>query len=379
MNSFALAAIVFLAMVGPVAAQPQGGDWNAFNRSELESLIATLGKGSPNYDPARPPYAVFDWDNTSVFLDVEEATLVYQLDTLGFAATPALLDQALRTKIPNDSAILALIDDVVESYSWLYLRLRAGASAKELSGKPHHLNFRAKFLRLYQVLEEKHGPEVAYPWMPYRFSGMTAEQVRSVTREAVAWQLRQPIGSIEWESPKKLAGKAGVTSATWRNGLRLYPEMQGLYRSLRKAGFDVWICTASFAEGIGEVSSSLQFGYGNPASRVIGLQLETDDQGRFRPVNKAEITYAQGKTQAIERLLVAKYGAGPALVAGDSDGDVSMLTAFADTKVSLILEIQQRPDSPIGELVNRARLQRGKPGSRYLVQKRDEKTGRLLP
>ena len=71
------------------------GNWDAFNREQLDRMIATYGKFGPNYNPARPPYVVFDWDNTTIFLDIEEAALIYQLREIvaGRVTRVADLDQ----------------------------------------------------------------------------------------------------------------------------------------------------------------------------------------------------------------------------------------------------------------------------------------------
>ena len=108
-------------------------NWDGFNKAQIEKFLATYGKGSPNYNPAKPPYAVFDWDNTMVFLDVEEATFIYQLENLRFAMTPAQMDKALRMEVPkgnfvkdyNNAAgepvnIDLVVPDAVESYTWIY-------------------------------------------------------------------------------------------------------------------------------------------------------------------------------------------------------------------------------------------------------------------
>ena len=55
------------------------GNWDPFNKKQIENLINQFGKASKSYNPEKPPYVVFDWDNTSIFLDIEEATLGYQL------------------------------------------------------------------------------------------------------------------------------------------------------------------------------------------------------------------------------------------------------------------------------------------------------------
>ncbi len=340
--------------------------WSSRNRERLELLLEHPSQGN---------YAVFDWDNTCVFLDVEEATLVYQLDRICFAAEPDCMMEALRQGVPQeDEVVVAHLQDIDESYRWLWPRyngLFQYGSHESVEGSPAHHNFRAKLLNLYAYLEHNHGAEVAYTWMPFRYAGMTAQQVRKVTAEAVRWQLQQPIETVRWQSAGD--GRTGAVSVEWRSGLRLLPEIQSLHRALLSAGVDVWVCTASFVEGIREIASSEEFGYGLSPERVIGLQLEEDAQARFLPCRKvgSEITYAEGKTEAVRRILHSRYGRGPILVAGDSNGDAPMLRDFEDTRLSLIIDTNRPTDTPIGELATLAR--EGHP--RYLLQSRDEVNG----
>ena len=63
-------------------------NWDPFNQERIGNLIKTCGNEGPSWNAIKPPYAVFDWDNTSVFLDIQEATLVYQLENLIFRVTP---------------------------------------------------------------------------------------------------------------------------------------------------------------------------------------------------------------------------------------------------------------------------------------------------
>jgi len=83
----ALAATGCASLVPSASTTLSPGHWDAFNRAQIEGLIASLGKASPGYSAAKPPYVVFDWDNTSVFLDIEETSLIYQLENLVFSAT----------------------------------------------------------------------------------------------------------------------------------------------------------------------------------------------------------------------------------------------------------------------------------------------------
>src|SRR4051812_15080809 len=52
--------------------------WALRNRHHIEALLARNGLTSPSYSAEKRPYAVFDWDNTSIMNDTEEALFMYQ-------------------------------------------------------------------------------------------------------------------------------------------------------------------------------------------------------------------------------------------------------------------------------------------------------------
>ena len=394
-------AAMLLALTGGAPAQPAdrlvSGHWDPFNRSRLQSLIDDCGRRNPSYDARKPPYAIFDWDNTSVFLDMEEAVMVYQLQNLVYALTPAQLDQALRRQVPSSDFkaqyhnldgqsvnIEKIVPDIIESYSWLfrnYRGLQGELSLEEVRKSPHYLNFISKMRYLYDALEDSFSAQVAFPWIILQFGGMTPEQLRQLTANTVEWQSHQPIGEVCWTSPASLPGRAGVVTVKWKNGLRLLPEMQDLYHRLREGGFDVWVCTASLVDIIREVSSNPKFGYNNRADQVIGLELERDESGTLKPEFRHgyEVTYGPGKTTAIRRFLVARYGYGPTLVGGDSGGDVDMMQDFADTRLVLIINLLRDPGSVMGKLSAQASQTYGNPRAKFLLQGRDDNTGQFVP
>ncbi|RZL99709.1 MAG: haloacid dehalogenase-like hydrolase [Variovorax sp.] len=371
--------------------------WDDFNRAQIQALIAELGRGAAGYDAARPPYVVFDWDNTSIFLDIEEAVLIYQLEHLAFGATPAQLDTALRRNIPktdflpahNNAAGAAVnIDriapDIVASYTWLRANHVGSGGTQTLAQvrqSPHYTAFVAKVRYLYEAIGDTFDHDTAYPWVTYLFAGMTEAQVRALTVETVDWQLREPIGKVTWTSPAGLPGQAGVVSVSWKNGLRLQPEMQALYAAFRTGGFDVWVCSASFVDVIREISSNPAFGYGNPPERVLAMELERDERGVIQPEYRRgrDQTQGPGKTKTIRRFLVSKYGYGPCFVAGDSEGDQNMLADFADTRKALIVNRLRDPKTDIGRFSALAVRGHGDPGTRYLLQGRDDNTGEWVP
>ena len=404
-----LAALLCAALLGgcaqtppatPATTQTQGASrladrhWDSFNKSQIEKLIAGHGKSSASYDAKRPPYAVLDWDNTMVFLDVEEATLIYQLENLRLAMTPEQLAGALRMSVPktdfvkgyNNAAgapvnIDRVADDAVDSYRWIYANY-AGMKGKlplaEIRKNPHYTNFVTKVRYMYEAIGDSFDVSVAYPWVLYLFTGMNESQIRQLVNETLAWQQTQPIEKVKWTSPAALPGKAGVVSVSWKNGLRLLPEMQDLIHALRDAGIDTWICTASFVDVIKEISSNPAYGYDNPADRVIGMELERDANGivqtEFR--NGYAQTQQKGKTQAIERFLVSRYGYGPIFVAGDSEGDMNMMQDFVDTQLVLIINRLKGKD--IATLSKQAVASYGQPDARILLQGRDDNTGQFI-
>jgi len=385
----AFAASGCASIVQPIAA----GQWDGFNRAQIDALIARRGKGSPGYDPARPPYAVFDWDYTSVFLDIEEAALIHQLENLVFGATPAQLELALRKNIPardfvpeyNNAAgqpvnIERIVPDIVASYTWLYQNysgLKGSQSLASVKQSPHHQAFVTKLRYLYEAIGDTFDHDTSYPWVTYLFVGMKEAQVRQLTADTVAWQLTQPIAKVKWTSPAELPGRAGVVSVSWKNGLRLVPEMQGLYATFRDAGFDVWVCSASFVDVIKEISSNPAFGYNNPPERVLAMELERDAAGVIQAEFRRgyDQTQGPGKTSNIKRFLVSRYGYGPAFVAGDSEGDQNMMADFADTQKVLIVNRLRSPKTDIGKFSALAVQNYGKNDTRYLLQGRDDNSG----
>ena len=405
-----LAALISAAMLGGCASGPNSTasassqsqsavkladrNWDSFNKAQIEKLIATYGKTSPNYNPAKPPYAVFDWDNTMVFLDVEEATLIYQLENLRFAMTPEQMDKALRMSVPktnfvkdyNNAAgqpvnIDLAVPDAVDSYRWIYANykgMKGTLSLEEIKKNPHYTNFVTKVRYMYEAIGDTFDVSVAYPWVLYLFTGMNESQVRGMVNETLAWQKTQPIEKVKWTSPASLPGKAGVVSVSWKNGLRVMPEMQDLFKAFRDAGIDVWVCTASFVDVIKEISSNPAYGYNNPADRVIGMELERDANGIIQTEFRKGYAQTQqkGKTEAINRFIVPKYGYGPIFVAGDSEGDMNMMQDFSDTKLVLIVNRLKGKD--IIKLSKQAFDSYGKPDATVLLQGRNDNTGEFV-
>jgi len=99
-------------------------------------------------------------------------------------------------------------------------------------------------------------------------------------------------------------------------------------------------------------------GFGLPADRVYGLCFVDGEKiiAQFDPQYKQPIK--ESKVDCIKAYMAPTYGnTGPVLVAGDSNGDVPMLTAFPDMKHGLIIDVGRSETSAIGQLATLARME----------------------
>ena len=328
------------------------GNWDPFNYQRLKWLIESFRFSGH--------YAVFDWDNTSVFLDTEEAAFNYALEH-----ELLVLDEAvLRAGVPSDFF-------APEFNNAAGQRVNVDMVVADVLANRSRVNVRAKMRYLYEALDGTFGAPVSYPWLAFQFSGLTPSEVREITRKTLEWQLSEPVSQVRWTSED---GPAGVVSVHWKNGLRLVAEVENLYRSLQAAGIDVWVCTASLGELIRPAAAR----YGVPPERVIGMELALED-GRFVPRFQPgyQATFGPGKSWAIRQFLAPRYGRGPVLVAGDSQGDKDMLRDFPDMKIGLIFNLLKPQSTEIGGLARVAVESRRQAEPRYLLQGRDENTGEL--
>ncbi len=69
-------AMFLIANVAVVSAAGQvltPGKWAPNTYKSMQKLIDENGVKSPAYNSAKKPYVVFDWDNTAIMNDTEEA------------------------------------------------------------------------------------------------------------------------------------------------------------------------------------------------------------------------------------------------------------------------------------------------------------------
>ncbi len=382
--------------VAPVMQALDPGRWSVFNCTELNSLMQTVGKASKAYNPSKKPYAVFDWDNTCIMNDCQESLLVYQIDHLAFKLTPAEFAEVIRTGVPNGAfkveagfkntdgkAVLMedIADDVDAGYRWIYANYKGFAGAmtlEQIQATEQFKDFRAKLRYMFEAILESHPIEVGYKWVIYLYKNMTPIELQALAEASNDYNLGEAMRKTKLLSSEKIPGKAGQVAVNHFYGLRIYSEIVNLMNTLRSNGFDVYISTASIDDVVRVFAGNPKYGYNVPAENVIGLRLEMQD-GKYTNVYRKDwmFNWGPGKTVGIQRELVARKGYGPALVAGDSDGDAWMLKDFVDTKIGLI--VNRVKTGEIGERSKSAAAEIGKHGARYILQGINENTGLFMP
>ena len=105
------------------------------------------------------------------------------------------------------------------------------------------------------------------------------------------------------------------------------------YNALRRAGITPYICSASLEWLVEALACDPENGLGMAPEEVFGVRFS---DGGYDPAYVQP--FKEGKVACIDSLIAPLHGgAQPVLVAGDSSGDVAMLTAYPDMKVGLIM------------------------------------------
>lgn len=377
-----------------VVTRLDAGRWAQATHDRIQAVIARYGRGSRGYDGKRKPYAVFDWDNTCIMNDCEEALMLYQIDHLAYKLTPDEFAAVLRQGVPAgpfnkdylnvDGKPVLLEDiaaDVEADYRFLHAAYSGLAGSQSLDAvrqTEQFKDFRAKLYFMYVAICDSHPIEIGYKWIIYFYANMTPAELQKLAEASNDFNLGDALRKVRYESSRTLPGRAGVVATSHFHGIRISSEIANLMNTLRDNGIDVYVSTASIDDVVRVFAGLPKYGYGVPPENVIGLRLNMRD-GRYTSQYRDgwHFNWGPGKTVGIRNELAAKKGYGPILVAGDSDGDAWMLKDFADTRISLV--VNRLKKGPIGELSQLAAGSRGEAKARYLLQGRDENTGNWQP
>lgn len=351
-------------------------------QNAIENLLARHGSENEDYRADKKPFAVFDWDNTSIIGDVEEALLYYIITHLAFKMDPDELVGVIKKNVPVDNFdekfnnldgepvnIDLLASDIQESYGKLYgtaKSLGGDIDLEDLVDTNVYKEFTSKMFYRYKAVRARSDAREDYCWMSFLLTNYTSEEVYNLCQEAFAYVKKETPRRVNFISPD-IETSAGRVEISIFVGLGDIDEMAKLYKDLEVNGIDVYIVSASFIDIVRAFATSGANAYGFDKDKVLGLRLEKDKDGKIIPSLDPVYspTLKEGKVETINNLIKNPNNYGPIMVGGDSDGDYAMLTRFDQTELGLII------DRDIGGKINDLKALALEGDGKYHLQARD--------
>ncbi|MBP5636021.1 MAG: haloacid dehalogenase-like hydrolase [Bacteroidales bacterium] len=327
-----LFSLLLLLSCAPVMER---GNWE---QEPYEALCSILKDGS-----LKGGYAVFDCDNTAILHDVTHTLMVYQIENLLFAdaADCNFLHGLPRTDFPLEGLGLTA-DEIGALLKSQYVHLKNlkddGMPLDEIHQMPEYHDFRAGFLAFYKAIGDNYEYGELCLWEPMLFGGLP----REIGTQSLSYWLSQ--GRVWNETWTSADGRfAGVA----QKGIVITEEMKGLMASLRRRGITPYICSASPEWLVESLACSPENGLGFSPEEVFGVRFADGDYEAGYPQ-----PFKEGKVACIDNLIAPLHGgAQPVLVAGDSSGDIAMLTAYPLMRIGIIMN--QHRGGEIEDLANR--------------------------
>jgi phosphoserine phosphatase len=308
-----------------------GPGWLPENVEALADLIARVGRGSPSYDPAHPPYAVFDWDNTCLAGDLGDA---FFYGACRRAALPLREEAIWNVLTPS------------EEREALYAAWQAVASQAGNVNQAALAAFRWQMARSFRLLAQRIH-DWAYAWQTQALAGLTPSQVEALTDLIIEEESRRPLGHEVLPAPDGRREAELIPQ-----GLRLYPQMAELRRRLEMAGIISWVVTATSEIIVRAGAHRLGFA----RERVLGTRSQLAD-GRITGQIKETFACGPGKVELIRRYIHPTQR--PVLVVADGLTDRDMLEYGSDVRLVI--------DRGVPGLKERAEAGRAR-GERWLLQ-----------
>lgn len=357
------------------------GSWNQRAFTFINKLIAKHGIDSPDYDPNMKPFAVFDWDNTSIIGDVEEATLYYLVTELRFKINPDELLEIIRknvdkgdfsekyTNLEGERVNIDKISaDIYEAYKRLYGssdRLGGDIPFEIIRETNVYKEFVTKMFFRYQAAEFDKNAEDPYCWMTFLLTNYSEEEIINLCNEAFAFIKEQKPRREIFTSPD-IESQTGRIQTSYFVGMGDVPEMVDLFKTLEANGIDVYVVSASSHDIVGAFATANSYQF--EEEKVLGLRLRKDFEGKIIPsLDKSyPITQKEGKSETIRTLIKNANNYGPILVGGDSDGDFDMLTVFKESDLGIIIDVDR-----LGK-INELKKAALSGSDRFVIQARDK-------
>lgn len=317
------------------------GTFSRRSNDVLSSFLDTYKPIKGNKD-----YAVFDCDGTLLYGDTAVTVFEDQIEWLNYAFSPSEMESVFRTENEADwkkeihgIPFSAMLKPLITDYEYLW---NNGFVSKDLNNHkrtdlwtndPIFIDFRVRMNRIMMAVYLYYGYGACAYAAYSLFSGFTEDEYYQLC--VLSHEKHEKIIGIQ---NAKIASPLSKEEAIIENGLHPIAEMRDLLQELRNVGIDLYIVSASPEKTVQEAMARYKFPEG---IKILSIGNKLDENGKITPkkdtINKS-YAIKTGKALTIKNSISPKYsGRGPILVAGDSEGDVAMLTAFKDTKISLLL------------------------------------------
>lgn len=359
-------------------------NWEPFALHRINNVIETYGtlEPLPLHDQA---YAVFDFDNTSSFFDIEDHLAIYLIEEFQLKLSPKELYQVLtsgpfdiQTPLEEGKPQLTLehlAKDIVEQYSLLKEQV-TGHNLATLKESPAYTIFSTKLLAHYLYATKNNTHLAGENWLTYWFCGYTETAFQALAEKMINWALNLPIEKKTYSTAGLAEGYSGVVTIHMEQGLRFPNELKELYHTLQANHITTYIVTAS-PELLGQVAARH---FNVPATQVLGMKIATDDSGILQPRLLADrfITKKAGKVEAGKMAIAPLHqDKMPIFAFGDSSGDYNLLTQLKDLELGVLFN--RCEEGSTQELIQQALEQYQTDTARLVVQGRDENQATLRP
>lgn len=362
-------------------------DWNEEVKNAVNDLLDLYGSQGETSESQF--YAVFDFDNTCSIFDMEEQTVVYQLQTMAFEISPDEMKEILLTGIPDvldDLSAYGLFEgsfddiagDISSAYKVLWEKYGPftnngvdNETRNLLKEDDYWKEFAVKILVMYDSIGEVCSHDIAYPWMTYLFKGMSEDELYGLATRAIREYGSVETSEVNWRTSDEIQSKTGNASYTWTSGVTVTENIKELWKVFDENGIDVWVCSASET---GVIRAAIDYyGLHDNCRGLLAMTDKTDENGKLineydydtgcgyyatdngwehmdRPTKSQ--TQGKGKVTAVVNAISPEYGGhGPIAGFMDSTGDFCFCTEFETLKLVVCFNRASRSVKEGGGLI----------------------------
>lgn len=367
------------------------GNWEETLYQRLNQLIDTF-HASPNTPLHERAYVVFDFDNPSIYNDIEDHTTLYMTQQLAFRMTAEEFSSSLQAGpfdfnlpiSPEFSSLTTLdfIQLLTTDYCQLYTQYLSPSTSSRpslslLQRSPLFQRFYFHMRVFYTAFNQRYTRLAGQAWPAYFYQGYSSTDLFTLTQQALKWGSQLPLTYTSLTAPL-LPSSTQNFRPGFSQGLRLPLDILHLYQAFKAHQIEVYILSAS---PLPLVQAAVHyFGYPLATDHILAMKLQRDstDHMQNRMAKGAFITQGKGKKEALDQLLKPLHRQKlPIAFFGDSMGDYNLLQLGPQMKTAVLFNRYLKDNTQA--FAQEAVRTYQDPSAIYFLQGRNEQTGQLYP